>query len=388
MSSIPSPSGEQSRVLCFGRFADADFGGLERHVRALCQALRNDVFYVNLVAARDAAHDTADLCPTVRAATLGTLASTPLCPTMPVLAARLHQQYRFQIAHLHLPDPMSHLAALALPASVGIVITWHSDIVRQKRLLALYRPLQRRLLRRAGAIIAPTPMHFTSSRELAGLGLEAKFRVVPFGFDLARFAAPAAAAAALRTRLGTPMIFALGRHVYYKGFEYLIEAMRDVPRATLVLGGQGPLTGFLRERAAALGLASRVVFAGRIADEQLPAWYQACDVFCMPSVDPSEAFGIVQLEAMACGKPVVCCELGNGVTFVNRPDETGLAVAPRDPAALAAALNRVLGDDALRQRLGAAARERALTAFSLESLRAGTLAVYREVIAGARQAAS
>lgn len=181
--------GERLRVLCFGRFADADFGGLERHVRALCQALHEDVFYVNLVAARDALRDTADLCPTIRVPTLGTFASTPICPAMPLRAAQLNRQHRFQIAHLHFPDPMSHLAALALPASVRIVITWHSDIIRQKRLLALYRPFQRGLLRRAAVIIAPTPMHFESSRELAGQGLESKFRVVPFGFDLARFAA-------------------------------------------------------------------------------------------------------------------------------------------------------------------------------------------------------
>ncbi|MGH7338262.1 MAG: glycosyltransferase, partial [Myxococcota bacterium] len=161
---------------------------------------------------------------------------------------------------------------------------------------------------------------------------------------------------------------------------FLIRALASVPGARLALGGQGPLTAELRRVAREAGVGERVEFVGRIPDRELPAWYHACDVFCLPSVEPAEAFGIVQVEAMACGKPVLCCQLGNGVNWVNRDGETGLAVPVADPAALAAALTRLHGDPALRTRLGEAGRRRAFGVFSAEAMARGTLAVYREVL--------
>ena len=171
--------------------------------------------------------------------------------------------------------------------------------------------------------------------------------------------------------------------MYYKGFEYLIDAMESTSGARLLLGGTGPLSESLRQRAAASRACDRITFVGRIPDADLPAYYQACDVFCMPSVERSEAFGIVQIEAMAAGKPVVCCELGNGVTYVNRHGVTGLVVPPRDVPALAGALRSLIGDGALRARLGAQGRARVDAEFSMEALRRGTLKVYREALARA-----
>jgi len=139
----------------------------------------------------------------------------------------------------------------------------------------------------------------------------------------------------------------------------------------------------LQQLAAASGVAGRVSFVGRIPEAELPAYYHACDVFCLPSVQPAEAFGIVQIEAMAAARPVVCCELHNGVTWVNRDGVTGLVVPPADPAALASALRRLAADRELRARLGAQARERALAHFTSEAMARGTLEVYRKVLAGA-----
>jgi rhamnosyl/mannosyltransferase len=148
----------------------------------------------------------------------------------------------------------------------------------------------------------------------------------------------------------------------------------------LALGGQGPLTPELERIAREAGVAERVHFLGRIPDKDLPAWYHACDVFCLPSVEPAEAFGIVQVEAMACGKPVVCCQLDNGVNWVNRDGETGIAVPPADPAALAGALAPLQQDASLRVRLGDQARRRALAHFTSAAMAKSTLAVYREVL--------
>jgi len=245
---------------------------------------------------------------TVYAGPLASLGGTPVCPTMPWHALRRHWRQPFDIVHLQFPaDPMAHLAYELMPRSVKRVISWHSDIVRQRRLLKLYRPFLDHSLRAADAIIAATPAHISSSEQLSAVRESAKFRVVPYGFDLSRYEQRPALADEIRRRYaGKFLVFALGRHVYYKGFEFLIRALASLPGVALALGGQGPLTPELERIAREAGVAERVHFLGRIPDKDLPAWYHACDVFCLPSVEPAEAFGIVQVEAMACGKPVVC----------------------------------------------------------------------------------
>lgn len=372
---------ERIRVLQFGRFADADYGGLERHVHDLIGALAGAADCVNLVADRGLQPFGGNWpCELVRTRALAVVASTPLCPAMPWIARALHRERPFQIAHLHFPDPMSHLAALALPREVRMVLTWHSDIVRQKNLLRLYWPFLKRFVARADAVIAATPAHFSSMPQLAALSRPGQRSTVPYGIDFDHLRVPHPKAAALRAAHGGRIVFALGRHVYYKGFEYLLRAMRALTHAKLLLGGSGPLTDELKRVAIAEGVADRVVFTGRIPESELPAYYQACDVFCLPSVEPAEAFGIVQVEAMACGKPVVCSDLKNGVNWVNADGVTGLAVPPRDERALALALGKILENRDLRERLGAAAASRATTQFSLAALREGTLGVYRRVL--------
>ena len=346
------------RVLTFGRFADENFGGLERYVFELADSLRGEVEYINIVARRGRPPDVENIGRTIYARPVAYLAGAPVCPSMPFHAMRLQRAKSFQIVHLQFPaDPMAHLATLSLPRTVRRVITWHSDIVRQRASLQFYRPFLKRLLQSADTIILPTPAHYSSSQQLPQWVSRDRTRVVPFGVDYARFMQRPALADEIRRRYGNPfLIFALGRHVYYKGLEYLIRAIRDIPEAQAIIGGKGPLTAQLTSLANELAVADRIHFVGRIADADLAAYYHACDVFCMPSVERAEAFGIVQLEAMACGKPVVCCRLGNGVNWVNVDGTTGLAVEPRDPSALAKALQTLRDDTELRSRLGTQAR--------------------------------
>jgi rhamnosyl/mannosyltransferase len=376
------------KALHFGRFYGENFGGLERHVALLLKGLSRSAHVDNLVANEGLSSEVllVDRYRVFKVPSLGLFAGMALCPTMPYWARKLHYREHYDIVHLHFPDPMSHLAAMALPKDVRLVISWHSDIVRQQNLLKLYRPLLDRIIARADAIIAATPRHFSSSTQL-GCADPARLHVVPYGIDFAPFEEPSARVAGDKLRVrypGRKIIFAVGRHVYYKGFEYLIRAMMTVRQdALLILGGVGPLSGSLRALAAAGGVENRVVFAGRIPDEELPAYYHAADVFCLPSIEPSEAFGLVQVEAMACGKPVVCCELGNGVSYVNQHEVTGLVVPPRDPEALAEALNRLLDDSVLRQKMGEAGHARAENEFTLERMWWDTLAIYQKV-AGSR----
>jgi rhamnosyl/mannosyltransferase len=375
------------RVLHFGRFYNDQFGGLERHIDSLLRGLKPYCELDNLVAHEGWATDTveADGYTVHKVPSLGVLAGTALCPTMALKARSLHRQAPYDIVHLHFPDPMAHAASLFLPRRVKRVITWHSDIVRQKRLLKLYRPFLNRIINGADAILTATPSHLGASEQLKIHRHPEKLYVVPFGMDYRRFdeaALQTGQIAALRARLskGAPLVFAVGRHVYYKGFEYLIKAMAAIPNAVLVLGGEGPLTAELKGLSRSLNLARRVRFAGRIPDSDLPLYYHACDAFCLPSIYPAEAFGLVQLEAMACGKPVVCCELNNGVTYVNRHGETGLVVPPRDPRALAVAVNTLIKEPVLRRQLGENGQRRAHREFSVDAMVAKTLDVYEKVL--------
>lgn len=368
------------RVLCFGRFYDEIPGGMQRHVEHLFRALKGKVEFVHLVPSRNRHSSRAEVegFPLIRCASLNVDGSLALSPSLIWEARRLHRQYRFDLVHLHFPDPMSHLASMAIPAHIPRVISWHADIIRHRRLLSVYGPMLTRAVQSADAITVASPLHISGSPILSKDARPEQLHVIPYGFDLARFEASPAAVARIQQRFPGPRLFALGRHVYYKGFDRLIRAMTRLPPDTqLIIGGIGPLTESWRALAAELGVGERVHFVGLIDDAELAAWYTACDVFCLPAISEAEAFGIVQVEAMACARPVVSTSLNSGVSVVNRHEETGLLVPPDDVEALAAAIARLLADESLRQRLGSQARAHALKEFSLEAMGERTLAVFR-----------
>lgn len=246
--------------------------------------------------------------------------------------------------HFHFPDPSSHLVSLSLPANIPRVITWHSDIVKQRNLLKLYRPFQAREVRRAKAIIAATKAHFLSTTQIQSSYPNEKKFVIPYGMDFDLLAIDSSLAqkvGSIRAKAaGRPLVFSLGRHVDYKGFDVLLKSLQSTS-AYLVSGGEGPRTLELKAQADSLGIGERIEFTGRLVDKDVAAYYHACDIFCLPSVTPNEAFGIVQIEAIACGKPVICSQLHNGVNEINLHLETGLTVKPSDPVALAEAINQL-----------------------------------------------
>ena len=373
------------RVLCFGRFCDDLPGGIQSHVLSLLESLRNEVEFVNLVPARNAdSHrfTLADGTPVIRTPGWNVDGSLVLSPGLALEARKLHRAKPFDLLHLHLPDPMSHLASLMIPATVPRIITWHAEITRHRQLLKLYRPWQNRLLREAKAIIVATSAHLAAS-VFAAPEIRDKARIIPFGFDLERFTTPHAKTAEIRAAYPGKRIFALGRHVAYKGFDVLIEALTRLgPEVRLLLGGVGPLRETLERQAARLGLKERIAFLGLIPEADLPAYYQACDLFCLPSVSQAEAFGIVQVEAMAAGCPVVGTRLENGVNFVNQDGITGLIVPPGDVTALSKALEDLLTKETWRHELGVKAQQHALKNFHKTRMAADTLALYRSAVLG------
>jgi glycosyltransferase involved in cell wall biosynthesis len=374
------------KVLHLGKFDT--LGGIERHVQALARGLvaTGEVEVVNLVSADSArAHKHRDYgYPTVAVPCYGVPFSLALSPTLPLVARRLHREHRFDIVHLHFPDPLGQFTAMMLPRAVRRVISWHSDIVRQRRALALYGPLLRSFVSDADAIVAATPQHLQASTQIPPGPAGQLRRVVPYGFDPGQMTwserASAKKGQVLAAAAGRPIVFTVGRHVYYKGFDVLIRAIAGTD-ALLIVGGTGPLSERLRREAAVAGVTDRVMFTGYIPEEELIAYYEACDVFALPSTDRSEAFGIVQLEAMYCGKPIVGTQLGTGVEFVNQHGVTGLLVPPNDAAALAAAINQLLSDPDLRTKLGKAGHARVAQTFSMRQMIDSTLDVYRRVLA-------
>jgi len=372
------------KVLHLGKF-DGDVGGIERYLRALLGGLPEDIVPVNLVANDDARTDEHRQYRylTVRTASHGIVASVAVAPSMPLIARRLHREHRFDIVHLHFPDPLGQLTAMTLPRSIKRVVSWHSDIIKQRTALAVYRPFLNAFVRDADAIIGATPQHFSSSQQMAPGKPRQLRKVIPYGFDpdaLGWTDAARRTRATLELQRGCrPTIFTVGRHVYYKGFDVLIRAMRAVD-AVLWIGGRGPLTENLKRAAQEAGVSDRVRFPGFIPDAELIAYYDACDVFCMPSTERAEQFGLVQLEAMHCGKPVVATRLGTGVEYVTLDDVTGLLVEPGNEQALGQALSRLLGDPQLRVRLGEAGRRRVAEEFSVAQMVEKTVALYRSLV--------
>lgn len=363
------------RVLQVGKYYPPYRGGMETHLADLCQTIKDRVDLRVLVAHTEnqALSERIEDVPVQRLATPWKLFSNPICPSL----QREIREAKVDVIHCHWPNPMALAAIMASGNPAKVVITYHSDIVKQKMLGTALQPLFDWAARRA-LIIATSPDYVASSPTLSRH--RDRCRVIPLGIDPKPFMNPPDhLVRGYRERFGQRVILATGRHVYYKGFQYLIEAMKDI-RGHLVLSGDGPLTDSWRKMAAEAGLLERITFLGNVSDEQLRALYAICDVFAFPSVARSEAFGLVQLEAMAAGKPVVNTSIASGVPFVSRHEETGFTVPPGDPAALAKALNTLLDDGRLRAFYGDAARRRVLEHFTLERMAQNTFEAYRDVL--------
>lgn len=287
-------------------------------------------------------------------------AATMLSPAMVRWLRRHHHEY--DIIHVHHPDPMAALALFLSGYKGKVVLHWHSDILAQKGFLSLYKPLQRWLIRRAGVIVGTTPVYIKYSPWLQDYQKKCTF--VPIGIN----PMPSADASSVRARYGSDvLVLSVGRLVPYKGYAYLVDAAAFLPEGwKVVIGGDGPLREELQERIRAKGVEGKVELAGYLPQEELPAYFTACDAFVLSSVMKTEAFGIVQIEAMSLGKPVVTTTVqGSGMSWVNAHGESGLNVPPADAKALADALVEVVKG---KEQYGEAARKRFQALFTTESM--------------------
>ena len=297
-------------------------------------------------------------------------AATMISPAM-IRWLRKHQS-EYSIIHIHHPDPMAALALRVSGFRGKVILHWHSDILSQKALLRLYRPLQDWLIGRADRIVGTTPVYVKESPWLQKV--QDKCTFVPIGIEPV-FPDEKGSRKICERFAGKTLLLSVGRLVPYKGFQYLVEAMKQLPGdCVLMLVGEGPLRSPLEEKVASEGLDGRVVFTGRLSDQEVADCFGACDLFVLPSVLKTEAFGIVQIEAMSCGKPVVATRIpGSGVSWVNEDGVSGKNALPKDPESLAAAIQEVLRE---KERYCEGAKRRYLQHFTKEQMIQKTINLY------------
>lgn len=303
------------------------------------------------------------------------LAATMIAPKM-VSWLKKHKD-EYDIIHVHHPDPMACLALRLSGYKGRVILHWHSDILKQKTLLKFYAPLQRWLIRRADTIVGTTPVYLKESPYLKDV--QGKTVAVPIGIKPVSFDEKLAAEWKERYP-GKKLIISIGRLVPYKGYGYLIGAARHLgPEYQVLIVGDGPVRENLEEEIRNNGVEGKVKLLGYVEDEEMHALLAACDVFVLSSVMKTEAFGIVQIEAMSLGKPVVATKVPeSGVSWVNADGESGLNVPIKDPEALAKAIRTICTDDSLYVRLSKGAAERFKERFTLEGMIEKTIIVYTD----------
>jgi rhamnosyl/mannosyltransferase len=365
---------EDSFVLHLGKFYPPHMGGMETHLQNLVSGM-SGFEDIQVIVAGDSTRrqvDQLDGATIIRVPTFGVLASMPITPTFPWELMKAKPM----LVHVHVPNPAAAFAIVAARYRGPLVIMHQSDTLGRKFLKKLCDPFVNAMMNRADRIIVASQRYLDSSKEL--VPFKAKCRVIPMGINPEeKHKSAGEESAEIVQKYGLRLILAVGRLVGYKGFCYLLEAMQLVD-ATLLLVGTGPLDAELKQLAQDFGVNHKVKFLGKV--DNLQKYYQASSVFVLPSISRAEAFGLVQLEAMAAGIPVVNTNLDSGVPEVSLDGVSGITVPPKDAASLSQAINTLLSDEALRQRMGEAGKKRARREFDPKLMIERTAKLYKEVL--------
>lgn len=286
------------------------------------------------------------------------------------------------VVHYHFPWPFMDLSHFLARVNKPSVVTYHSDIVRQKALLRLYQPLQHRFLQSVDAIVATSPNYLGSSRVLDRY--RDKTRVITFGLDKSSYPAPDQARLDhWRATVGPKFFLFVGVLRYYKGLHILLDAVVGTNYPVVIVGA-GPIEQELKARAERLGL-KNVMFVGKVDEPDKVALLELCYAVAFPSHLRSEAFGISLLEGAMYGKPMISSEIGTGTTYINIHHQTGLVVPPSDPDALRAAMRTLWDDPQLARAMGQRAEARYWQLFTAEQMADGYTCLYQELMARRQQ---
>lgn len=370
------------KIAMINKFYPPVIGGIEYHVRVLSENLacipaieKVEVLVANI----ENCYMEENVAPKIHIQRLKnwkTIASTPLVPTF----AQSLRNLDVDLFHFHFPYPFGDFSWLFSGNKKPFIITYHSDILRQKYLNYFYGPIRDKFFSQASRIIATSPNLVQSSPVLQKF--REKVSVVPLGIDPKPYLDDDALirGTQIRSAFGDrPIVLFVGRLVYYKGVEILIKAFKDID-AELIMIGKGPLKEKLYSMVAELGIGDKVHFFSNVSDKELAAYFNASDIFVLPSIANTEAYGLVQLEAQVCGKPVISTNLQTGVPFVNKDGETGLVVSPNDVSALKGSIQKLINDKSMRLILGQQAKKRMLENFTDEEMTRQIYNIYLDVI--------
>lgn len=370
----------QYKILQLGKFYPL-IGGIEKVEFSLLKGLssrgiRCDMLCANLDG-KDKVIKINDNANLILCNSLTKIFATVISPSMVIKLRKICKEY--DIIHIHHPDPMACLALYLSGYKGKVVLHWHSDIIKQKRLLKLFKPLQKWLIKRADIIVGTSPIYIKESPFLTKV--QNKITSIPIAVgdmncnldevNIIKNKYP-----------NKKIIFSLGRLVEYKGFEYLIEAAKKLGDDYVVLiGGSGPLKEKLNRLIKAYNLEENVKLIGYIKDKDVPNFFCACDIFCFPSIYKTEAFGLVQIESMLFGKPIVATRIpGSGVSWVNKHGVSGLNVPICNSDELANAILYIMSNNDTYMKFSKNARKRYYELFTMDMMIDNNINVYEEIL--------
>lgn len=368
------------KILHIGKYYPPYFGGIEKVNFDLVESLNNLGYKTDELCFNHQPKSTIENrgYNIFRTSILKAAFSSPLSVS---IFRKLREIYKdYDIIHLHVPNPMGALALQSVPFKGKIIIHWHSDIINQKILKKFYKPFQDRLLKRADQIIVTSPNYLEASDDLRPY--QNKCTVIPIGISNSEFVVNVTFGNELKERYkNKKVIFSIGRLIYYKGFEYLVEAAKSLPDNYIVLiGGTGILADKLQNQISENNLQKKVTLLGNIPFVHLGEYYKRADLYCLPSTERSEAFGVVLIEAMSFGCPIVYTNIpGSGVPWVNVDNETGISVEPKNAKELSNAIIKILNDETLRNRFSQNTITRYNSKFKLELMTERTIHLYESL---------
>ncbi len=371
------------KILQLGKFYPPDTGGMETALHNITEGLNHKGIQCDVLCAnskKEYKEEIVDGYKIFRTANYGKLSSTSITPQMIIKLKEIIANY--DIIHLHHPNPMANLALLfANPKKQKIVLHWHSDIIKQQFEFKFYKPLLIWMLKKTDVIIGTSQKYIEASEQLKDF--QHKCIAIPRGIKRNDLFANNERSREIREKYPNKrIIFSLGRFIYYKGFEYLIESAKYLPDEYIILlGGEGELKKKYEQIISENGLSQKVFLVGRIAQKDLGSYYQACDLFCLPSIAKSEAFGLVMVEAMSFGKPIVATKInGSGTDWVNQDGITGLNVDPENAEELAKAFKTILENPTIYQKFSENAYQRYLNEFTIETEVNKLIDIYRTIL--------
>jgi rhamnosyl/mannosyltransferase len=376
------------RVLHVGKFYPPAAGGIENFLGDLLPALnRKDVSAAALVHEIRQKQEPPDSGETIvfRVPCYGTLLYAPISPAFPFAMKRAIQAFQPDILHFHVPNTSAFWALLlSIAGTVPWVVHWHADVIPSviDRRMALayqfYRPIEKLFLRRAHSIIATSQSYLDTSNVL--VEFKDKCHIIPLGLDADRLKKPDDNRLAWAESVwGRPdgRILVIGRLTYYKGHDVMLDAAAFLPNARILIVGNGERESSLQKQIQSLDLSGNVSLLGALPELELHALIMTCDCLCLPSVERTEAFGMVLLEAMRYGKPVVASNIaGSGIGWVVKDGVTGFLTPPGDPVLLAGSLKTLFDQPELKLQMGRSALERFLNVFQIDHVAQDIILLY------------